>query len=150
MKNIKKITARLKTAEEITGIKGCHAFFGDGWTYIKEFDKMAREGQVIELQDDDRECIISVYDYRFKNTSRFVKKEWLKDIREEIDWEKVPVDTKLLINTPFIKGQKRYFSHFKDGQNPKVYYFVEGATSWSARKTWSCALENVKLWKGED
>ena len=148
---MKKIIARLKTAEEITGIKGCHAFFGDGWTYIQDMDKLAQTKQFIELQIADDNDTYGKYDYRIKDTLFWVKKEWLKDIREEeIDWEKVPVDTKLLVNTPFVKGQKRYFSHFEDGQNPKVYYFREGATSWSARKTWSCNPEFVKLWEGED
>ena len=61
MENIKKITARLKTAEEITGVKGCHAFFGDGWSYLHSMDKLAQNEQVIELQDDNNNH--DKYDY---------------------------------------------------------------------------------------
>ena len=146
MENIKKITARLKTAEEITGVKGCQEFQGDGWSYIKRFNEIARNEWIIELQDDDG----GYYDYKFQNVSHFVKKEWLKDIRREIDWSKVPVDTKLLVNIAFIRGRRRYFSHFEDVQEPKVYYFMEGATSWSAAKTWSCDPEDAELWEGGD
>ena len=147
---MKKITARLKTAEEITGVKGCYAFFGDGWTYIQDMDKLAQTEQFIELQIADDNDNYGKYDYGIKNNSFWVKKEWLKDIRREVDWSKVPVDTKLLVNIAFIRGRRRYFSHFEDGQEPKVYYFMEGATSWSAAKTWSCDPEDAELWEGGD
>ena len=146
---MKKITARLKTAEEITGIKGCQEFHGDVWRYIKRFDELARLGQVQEFRDDDRMCIGSVYDYKFKNTSHFVKKEWLKDIRREVDWSKVPVDTKVIIRCEELKGN-RYFAYFKEG---KIHCFPDGRTSWShygGTSLWLYNPEYVELWEGED
>lgn len=44
-----------------------------------------------------------------------------------VEWEKVPVDTPIIIET--INGVvRRYFAKFEGG---KVYYFCYGATSWS-------------------
>ena len=53
MENIKKITARLKTAEEITGIKGCQEFQGDGWSYIKRFDELDRKSTRLNSSHTD-------------------------------------------------------------------------------------------------
>ncbi len=44
-----------------------------------------------------------------------------------VEWEKVPVDTPIIIKTMY-GDVKRYFAKF-DGE--KVYYFCYGATSWS-------------------
>lgn len=44
-----------------------------------------------------------------------------------VDWEKVPVDTPIVIKKGFI-GLKRYFAGYK---NDMVCYFVGGLTSWS-------------------
>ena len=44
-----------------------------------------------------------------------------------VEWNKVPVDTPIIIET--INGVvRRYFAKFEGG---KVYYFCYGATSWS-------------------
>lgn len=44
-----------------------------------------------------------------------------------VEWERVPVDTPIIIET--INGVvRRYFAKFEGG---KVYYFCYGATSWS-------------------
>lgn len=45
-----------------------------------------------------------------------------------MEWEKVPVDTPIYIETPY--GQlRRYFSDYNQG---KVWFFADGKTSWSA------------------
>lgn len=44
-----------------------------------------------------------------------------------VEWEKVPVDTPIVIKTKF-KSLKRYFAGYK---NNMVCYFVDGTTSWS-------------------
>ena len=44
-----------------------------------------------------------------------------------VEWEKVPVDTPIIIKTMY-GNVKRYFAKF-DGE--KVFYFCYGATSWS-------------------
>lgn len=44
-----------------------------------------------------------------------------------VEWEKVPVDTPIVIKAKF-KALKRYFAEYK---NNMVCYFVDGTTSWS-------------------
>ena len=49
--------------------------------------------------------------------------------REEVDWAKVPKDTKVLVrNSKDEEWHKRYFSKYKDG---RFYTFNMGGTSWS-------------------
>lgn len=49
--------------------------------------------------------------------------------REEIDWTKVPVNTKVLVrNSKDEEWYKRYFAEYKDGI---FYTFNNGGTSWS-------------------
>ena len=50
--------------------------------------------------------------------------------REEVDWTKVPKDTKVLVrDSKDAEWRKRYFSEYKDG---RFYTFNNGGTSWSA------------------
>lgn len=44
-----------------------------------------------------------------------------------VEWEKVPVDTPIVINHS-LGAMKRYFAGYKNG---KVRFFTEGTTSWS-------------------
>lgn len=44
-----------------------------------------------------------------------------------VEWEKVPVDTPIIIKTMY-GTVKRYFAKF---EGDKVYYFCYGSTSWS-------------------
>ena len=45
-----------------------------------------------------------------------------------VEWEKVPVDTPIYIETPY--GQlRRYFADYK---KERVFFFSDGKTSWSA------------------
>ena len=50
---------------------------------------------------------------------------------EEIDWNKVKVDTKVLVrDKPYNEWLKRHFAKYEDG---KVYVFKDGRTSWNSR-----------------
>lgn len=44
-----------------------------------------------------------------------------------VEWERVPVDTPIIVKTPYGK-YKRYFAEYSKG---KVWYYNSGATSWS-------------------
>ena len=70
-------------------------------------------------------------------------RELLWSIEDEIDWNKVEVDTKVLVRyKPYDKWEKRYFAKYMDGN---VYVFKEGKTSWN-----SIGIEHwqeTKLWK---
>lgn len=53
--------------------------------------------------------------------------------RDEIDWTKVPVDTKVLVRaSQKHRWDKRYFAKYENG---KVFTFVNGYTSWSVSNT---------------
>lgn len=45
-----------------------------------------------------------------------------------VEWEKVPVDTPIVVNTTY-GVLRRYFAQYDSG---KVWYFDNGQTSWSA------------------
>ena len=50
--------------------------------------------------------------------------------KDEIDWNKVEVDAKVLVRyKPYDEWEKRYFAKYVDG---KVYVFKEGKTSWNS------------------
>ena len=120
----------IKSAEEITGVRGLKEFSGnDGrgyFTFLKIMGQFAE--QVIKIQILSKEPTSldnKNYDYKMVNNAYefLFRKEWLKDIYEEIDWSIMPVDTKVIVY-----DKKRYFAKFEDG---KVYTFCNGETSWS-------------------
>ena len=68
---------------------------------------------------------------------------WISE--DETDWNKVEVDTKVLVrDRPNDKWVKRYFAKYEDG---KVYVFTEGRTSWNNRGI--THLEETKLWENK-
>lgn len=56
-----------------------------------------------------------------------IRKYSIASLLGVVEWEKVPVDTPIVIKTNF-KSLKRYFAGYK---NNMVCYFVDGTTSWS-------------------
>lgn len=57
------------------------------------------------------------------------KKEYsIESLLGIVEWEKVPVDTPIIIDTPYGR-LKRYFAKYS---KENVWYFECGATSWSA------------------
>ena len=74
----------------------------------------------------------------------FEEKDQLIDVGEYlgiVDWNKVKVDTPILVSLDDETWLCRYFAAFKNGI---VYTWSGGATSWSVRKreyqdAWSCA-----------
>lgn len=64
-----------------------------------------------------------------------------------VEWEKVPIDTQLIVK--FVCGtRKRYFAKYANG---KIWYFCNGATSWSATPGMVNDIEphNVRLAENE-
>ena len=71
-------------------------------------------------------------------------RELLWSIEDEVDWNKVEVDTKVLVRDKY-NGEwvKRYFAKYEDS---KVYVFKDGRTSWNNEgitQHW----KETKLWK---
>ena len=70
-------------------------------------------------------------------------RELLWSIEDKIDWNKVEVDTKVLVrDRPYNEWLKRYFAKYENG---KVYVFNDGRTSWSSRGI--THWEETKLWE---
>lgn len=72
--------------------------------------------------------------------------------RDEIDWSKLPVDTKLLVKHPKDKNWKRrYYAGVYDPAKGLIYCYRDGKTSWVDTMSIYGWLEgNVKLWEGEE
>ena len=72
-------------------------------------------------------------------------RELLWSIEDKIDWNKVEVDTKVLVrDRPYNEWLKRHFAKYENG---KVYVFNDGRTSWSSRGI--THWEETKLWEEE-
>ena len=79
--------------------------------------------------------------YSLKFSTRY--RELLWSIEDEIDWDKVEVDTKVLVrDRPYNEWLKRYFAKYENG---KVYVFDDGRTSWNCRGI--THWEETKLWE---
>ena len=70
-------------------------------------------------------------------------RDLLWNVEDEIDWNKVEVDTKVLVrNNPDDEWVKGYFAKYEDS---KVYVFKEGKTSWSNEGI--THWQETKLWE---
>ena len=72
-------------------------------------------------------------------------RELLWETEDEIDWNKIEVDTKVLVrDKPYNEWLKRHFAKYEDG---KVYVFKDGRTSWNSRGI--THWEETKLWENK-
>ena len=82
-----------------------------------------------------------------------VIKEWANsECKErEIDWNKVPVDTCILITDSYGYTLKRHFAKY---DNKKIYAYPDGTTSWSFNRDSSQLIvwdeKNVQIKEGVD
>ena len=95
---------------------------------------------IFDLYDNENDSI-SCYGY---GISELVE----MNFEETIDWSKVPVDTKILVSD---NGKTWFRRHFDKYKNGKIYTWVDGKTSFSARNNddvigWKYA----KLYKGNE
>lgn len=66
----------------------------------------------------------------------------------EVDWSKVPVDTKIYVrDEPDHAWKRGHFAKYEDG---KVYTFMNGYTSWTVSNEYSYPWEYAKLAEGDD
>ena len=70
-----------------------------------------------------------------------IRKYSIADLLGIVEWEKVPVDTRIIIETTY-ETLKRYFAKYEEG---KVWYFDRGGTSWSMELISSAKPCNVRL-----
>ena len=70
-------------------------------------------------------------------------RDLLWGVEDKIDWNKVEVDTKVLVrDRPYNEWLKRYFAKYENG---KVYVFNDGRTSWNNEGI--THWEETKLWE---
>ena len=128
--------------------------------FAKEIIEIVTSGNFNDLDNDiavvnGKPCpcgTVTCKDCDFINirTCNKERNEWANsEYKElEIDWDKVPVDTPVLV---WENGDKvrRYFKNFgTDDQGPFYYVFDYGATSWSRK---SCSpWRNCELARKED
>ena len=86
---------------------------------------------IFDLYDNENDSI-SCYGY---GISELVE----MNFEETIDWSKVPVDTKILVSD---NGKTWFKRHFDKYENKKIYAWVDGKTSFSARNN-----DDVIGWK---
>ena len=91
--------------------------------------------------------ITKVYDlneYAFSSLEFSTEnRDLLWSIEDKVDWNKVEVDTKVLVrNKTDDNWLKRHFAKYEDG---KVYVFKNGRTSWSSRGI--THWQETKLWE---
>lgn len=81
------------------------------------------------------------------------KKKWLDqpalDPEKDIDWERVPVDTPVIVWNSEDCSYKRYFSGIKDGRF-RFGAYTNGCTSWSSITGNICYWSYCNLYRPED
>lgn len=72
--------------------------------------------------------------------------------RDEIDWSKLPVDTKLLVKHPKDKKwRRRYYAGVYDPAMGLIYCYRDGKTSWVDKMAiYGWRKDYVKLWDEEE
>ena len=122
------ITATIKPLKEILNSEQIIEY---NETYIKFSDSIWLF-ELNELIGKKIELTKRVHDELFKYEYNDIgfKKSWLKNIIEEVDWSKIPVDTKILVRDfDTANWNRRYFAKYENG---KVWCFLAGRNSWSA------------------
>ncbi len=73
--------------------------------------------------------------------------EYVEPEKEEVDWSKVLIDTKILVSEDKINWYRRYFAGIDTCTNERLAW-LDGATSWANRST--RAWKHVKLYKEDE
>lgn len=75
---------------------------------------------------------------------KWLNSEYVEPEKEEVDWSKVPIDTKILVSDDEINWYRRYFAGIDKYTNERLAW-ADGATSWANRST--MPWKHVKLYK---
>lgn len=119
----KKMYGKLKSIKEICGLDLVELKYNDGSLYQKVMNDIAGEEFELQISDDN------FFSYEIVTMQRVrlgVKKEWLKDIREEYEFE---VDDKVWVrNYNEESWIARHISHVSEKQ---FACFVNGKSSFT-------------------
>lgn len=65
--------------------------------------------------------------------------EYIEPEKEEVDWSKVPIDTKVIVSDDNENWYRRHFAYYRD---KRIWVFRSGLTSWTIND-----LSEVSGWK---
>lgn len=126
--------------------------------YKDEIDKIWNDGKVIGVIEDCKvtscDKILHCNECIFNEECDLNSQKWLvseyKDLAEDVDWSKVPVDTPVLVkHHETDKWMPRYFAGINGNGN--VIAFEDGTTSWSDDgKNFTLSWEYAKLANPDD
>lgn len=77
----------------------------------------------------------------------WLNSEYIEPKKEEVDWSKVPIDTKVLVSDNEIDWYRRYFADI-DKYTNECLAWADGATSWANRST--MPWKYIKLYKEDE
>ena len=86
-------------------------------------------------------------DCRSDTLRKWLDSEYVEPEKEEVDWSKVPIDTKVLVSADDINWYRRYFAGI-DAQTNECLTWSDGATSWVNRST--KVWKHIKLYKEDE
>ncbi len=75
---------------------------------------------------------------------KWLNSEYIEEEKEEVDWSKVPIDTKVLVSDDNGNWVRGYFAGY-DRRNKVIYTFPLGATSWTNEDMGRIEWRYVKL-----
>ena len=78
---------------------------------------------------------------------KWLDSEYVELEKEEVDWSKGPIDTKVLVSSDGVTWYKRYFAGIDTCTN-ECLAWLGGATSWAIRS--KRAWKYVKLYKEDE
>lgn len=114
---------------------------------------LSKENHKITRCDDlicEKNCGLSIDEYGNcppESIQNWLDSEYVEPKKEEVDWSKVPIDTKILVSTDEINWYRRYFAGIDRCTNERLAW-LDGATSWANRST--RAWKHVKLYKEDE
>lgn len=110
-----------------------------------EIDKKTGEFRSCCMLDYCNNCQFDG-DRRFNTFLKWLDSEYVELEKEEVDWSKVPIDTKVLVSDDNGNWVRSYFAGY-DRENKVIYTFPLGATSWTNDGMGRIEWKYVKLYK---
>lgn len=126
--------------------------------YKKEIDLMLQRKKDIAFNKntkkiftcEDLDCEDCLFSHRYNeryccstNIIEWLVSEYKEPVEAEIDWNKIPVDTPVLISVDNKNWFNRYFAGVNEKGQPTVFCY--GATQWSNGYEEPCHFKYIKL-----
>lgn len=106
---------------------------------MDSYSGIDKKGNIFECSKDyfkkcDNKCVL-----QGNCLNKKFLEEWLNEEYNDVDWSKVPEDTKVLVSDDGVTWFKRYFARYVD---KKPFVFNSGMTSWTVQDG-----SKVNTWK---